>query len=160
MSSFQQLYEAYWPRIYRLCLAYLGDKEWAKDVCQECFEIAWRQREQFREEAQMSSWIFRIAVNLCLRQLQREQKRAGWEAEHHERQQLQSERRTALELRLFEAIAQLPELDRLLISLHLEQLPQQQIADILQISHVNVRVRIHRIKEQLQKRLEEPAHGA
>lgn len=108
----------------------------------------------------MSSWIFRIAVNLCLRQLQREQKRAGWEAEHHERQQLQSERRTALELRLFEAIAQLPELDRLLISLHLEQLPQQQIADILQISHANVRVRIHRIKEQLQKRLEEPAHGA
>lgn len=160
MSSFQQLYEAYWPRIYRVCLAYVGDQEWAKDVCQECFEIAWRQREQFREEAQLSSWIFRIAVNLCLRQLEREKKRAGWEAEHYERKQLQAERRTDLELRLFEAISQLPELDRLLISLHLEQIPQQQMGEMLNLTHANVRVRIHRIKEQLQKRLEEPAHGA
>lgn len=159
MSSFQQLYETYWPRIYRLCLAYVGDKEWAKDVCQECFEIAWRQREQFREQAQMSSWIFRIAVNLCLRQLKREEKRTTWEAEHHERQQLQAERRTDLELRLFKAIAQLPELDRLVISLELEQIPQQQIGEILNLSHANVRVRVHRIKEQLQKLLEDPSYG-
>ncbi len=155
MSSFQQVYEAYWPRIYRLCLAYVGDQEWAKDVCQECFEIAWRQRNQFREEAQMSSWIFRIAVNLCLRQLKRAEKQSGWEAEHHERQQLQQERRTDLEMRLYEAIGQLPEIDRLLISLHLEQMPQQQIAELLDLSHANVRVRIHRIKEQLHQRLSE-----
>lgn len=160
MSDFQQLYEVYWSRIYRLCLAYVGDREWARDVCQECFEIAWRERDRFRDEALMSSWIFRIAVNLCLRQLKREEKRAGWEAEHHERQQLQSERRTELELRLFETIGQLPELDRLLISLHLEQIPQQQIGEMLNLTHANVRVRIHRIKEQLQKLLEESSHGA
>ncbi|MDP2189244.1 MAG: RNA polymerase sigma factor [Sphingobacteriaceae bacterium] len=149
MTSFQQLYETFWPRIYRLCLAYVGEREWARDVCQECFEIAWRQRDQFREEAQMSSWMFRIAVNLCLRQLKRAQKQAGWEAEHHERQQVQGERQVDLELQLFKAINQLPEIDRLLISLQLEQVPQQQIAEMLDLSHANVRVRIHRIKEQL-----------
>ena len=50
---------------------------------------------------------------------------------------------------LYKCIASLEETDRIIISLVLEDLPQAEIAAILGISHANVRVKVHRIKDKL-----------
>ena len=49
---------------------------------------------------------------------------------------------------LYKSISELPETDRLIISLELEDVRQAEIANIIGLSEANVRVRIHRIKEK------------
>ena len=50
---------------------------------------------------------------------------------------------------LYKMISQLPELERLLITLVLEEVPYDEISEILNISQGNLRVRIHRAKQSL-----------
>lgn len=50
---------------------------------------------------------------------------------------------------LYQCISELPELDRIIISLELEEMKQIELAEIVGISPTNVRVKIHRIKEKL-----------
>lgn len=55
---------------------------------------------------------------------------------------------------LFKSISELPETDRIIISLELEDVKQSEIAEIIGLSEANVRVRLHRIKEKLTKKFE------
>ncbi len=69
---------------------------------------------------------------------------------------LPEEERTGIGLRLrllYKLIAELPEMDRILISLELEDVRQAEIARITGLSEGNVRVRIHRIKALLTKKI-------
>ncbi len=70
---FEEIYEAYWSKIYRLCMGYVNDAEWAKDIAQETFITVWQQLPKFRNESAIGTWIFRIASNNCLRQLEKKQ---------------------------------------------------------------------------------------
>ena len=56
---------------------------------------------------------------------------------------------------LYECISSLPETERIIISLELEDLPQTEIAQITGLSPANVRVKIHRIKEKLTQKFRE-----
>jgi RNA polymerase sigma-70 factor, ECF subfamily len=56
---------------------------------------------------------------------------------------------------LYSCIAQLEETERIIISLVLEDLPQAEIAAVLGISHANVRVKVHRIKEKLSNKFKQ-----
>ena len=58
---------------------------------------------------------------------------------------------------LYQCISELPELDRIIISLELEELKQKEIAKIVGLSESNVRVRIHRIKEKLTLKFQQNA---
>ena len=53
---------------------------------------------------------------------------------------------------LYKCISELSETDRIIISLELEDVKQTEIANIVGISEINVRVRIHRIKEELRRK--------
>jgi len=55
-----------WERpIYALAYRTLGREEDARDVCQETFLRAYRALNGFRGQAKFSSWLYRIALNLC-----------------------------------------------------------------------------------------------
>nr|WP_228439770.1 sigma-70 region 4 domain-containing protein [Chryseobacterium phocaeense] len=56
---------------------------------------------------------------------------------------------------LYQFISELPETDRIIISLELEEVRQAEIAAIVGLSESNIRVKIHRIKEKLTKRFKE-----
>ncbi len=74
----------------------------------------------------------------------------------YSRSDLPEEERTGIGLRLrllYKLIAELPEMDRILISLELEDVRQAEIARITGLSEGNVRVRIHRIKALLTKKI-------
>ncbi|HOZ74985.1 MAG TPA: RNA polymerase sigma factor [Flavobacterium sp.] len=146
--EFDSIYNAYWQKIYRVCCGYLGDPDWAKDVTQDTFIAVWNNLGNFRNEASVTTWIYRIAVNNCLRQLERSKRLPKSEvpeqiSENHEPQ---IEAKIAF---LYACIGALKEIDRIVISLELEDIKQAEIASIVGISEANVRVRIHRIKEKL-----------
>ncbi len=136
-------------------MGYVNDYSLAQDMAQETFIKVWQYLPTFRNEAHISTWIFRIATNHCLRQLeQRERTAPSAEYPIH----LAEEERTDIEPQiqlLYKLIAALPEIDRIIISLELEDVRQAEIAQIVGLSENNVRVRIHRIKVLLTKKMKE-----
>jgi RNA polymerase sigma-70 factor (ECF subfamily) len=153
--AFESIYTTYWPKVYRLCLGYLNESAKAQDACQDIFIKIWQQLPKFKQEAAVGTWIFRIASNHCLRQLERTQRKATVAVEQlADRPALPTPTLEGPTEWLYQCIAELPELERIIISLELEELPQAAIAAVVGISTSNVRVKIHRIKKKLQKKFQ------
>ena len=74
-ESFNQLILRWERPIYALAYRTLGREEDARDICQETFLRAFRGLPGFRGQAKFSSWLYRIALNLC-RDWMRRQRRA------------------------------------------------------------------------------------
>lgn len=146
--EFEEIYKTYWHKIYRLCRGYVDDDDWAKDIAQDTFIIVWNKLSTFREDAAISTWIYRIAVNNCLRQLEKQKRLPKAELPEYLSQSAELPIDAKIEF-LYQCINELKELDRIIISLELEDIKQSEIAVIVGISEVNVRVKIHRIKEKL-----------
>lgn len=149
-TVFKSLYDVYWEKIVRLCLAYTGNYEEAKDLAQESFLKAWKHIEKFRDESAIATWIYRIAVNTCLTHLRSSKRMSSTGLTEVKEFQLSSGVEDNEKIRLlYKMISQLPELERLLITLVLEEVPYHEISEILNISQGNLRVRIHRVKQSL-----------
>ena len=145
---FEEIYRTYWEKIYRLCMGYVNDEELAKDLAQETFVIVWQQLPKFRNASAVSTWIFRIASNNCLKQIEKQKRiaKVDMPAEIADAPHTDIENKTKF---LYQCISQLPEIDRIIISLELEDVRQAEIAQITGLSEANIRVKIHRIKEKL-----------
>ena len=73
-DSFNQLVLRWERPIYALAYRTIGREEDARDVCQETFLRAFRALPRFRGQAKFSSWIYRIALNLCRDWIRRERR--------------------------------------------------------------------------------------
>lgn len=149
--TFDEIYKTYWQKIFRLCLGYVNDFDWAKDIAQETFIIVWQQLPNFRNESAIGTWIFRIATNNCLRQIKKDKSisKAALPVDLQEEKQVSIEPQIRY---LYQCIAELPETDRIIISLELEDVRQAEIAIITGLTEANIRVKIHRIKEKLSQK--------
>jgi len=74
-DSFRLLVRRYQDRIYSLARSYLGHEEDALDATQEVFVKAFRQLSRFGGRSDLYTWLYRIAVNTCIDQLRRSQRR-------------------------------------------------------------------------------------
>lgn len=151
---FEDIYELYWQKIFRLCMGYINDHELAQDLAQETFIIVWQQLPKFRNESSIGTWIFRIASNNCLRQIEKEKRLARADLPTHLEEKKQESLEPQIQL-LYQYISELPETDRIIISLELEEVKQAEIAHIVGLSESNIRVKIHRIKEKLTQKFKE-----
>ncbi|MEC4113128.1 RNA polymerase sigma factor [Myroides pelagicus] len=152
-EKFESLYNTYWQTVYRVTLGYVTNEDWAKDITQDTFIAIWNQMDSFRGDSSINTWIYRIAVNNCLRQLQRS-KKIVFQSEISERHSKEEVEYDELDTTaLLACIASLPPMSRLIISLHLEGLNQREIAEVVGVSHANVRVKIHRIKDDLYQKI-------
>lgn len=152
--SFEEVYNSYWDKIFRLCMGYVNDRPKAQDLAQETFVIVLQQLEKFRNEASIGTWIFRIATNICLRQIEKDKRLPKAELPL----QLKDDEQGSVEPQiqfLYKSISDLPEIERIIISLELEDVQQAEIAEITGLSEGNVRVKIHRIKEKLAQKFKE-----
>ncbi len=152
--AFEEIYKAYWQKVFRVCMGYANDYDLAKDMAQEAFIIVWQQLPKFRNEADIGTWIYRIATNNCLRQVERQKRfpKAELPLNLVEEKQVNIEPQIQL---LYLFISELPETERIIISLELENVKQSAIAQIVGLSEANTRVKIHRIKEKLTQKFKE-----
>ena len=125
----------------------------AQDMAQETFITVWKQLSTFRQESSIGTWIFRIATNTCLRQIERKNRDLQTDLPIDLSLQEAPDTEEQIQL-LYKSIAELPEMDRIIISLELEDVKQAEIAAIVGLSEANVRVKIHRIKEKLTQKLQ------
>jgi RNA polymerase sigma-70 factor (ECF subfamily) len=73
-DSFNELIHRWERPIYALAYRQLRREEDARDVCQETFLRAYRALHGFRGQAKFSSWLYRIALNLCRDSMRRERR--------------------------------------------------------------------------------------
>lgn len=167
-TLFRQVLETHRDRIYRICCGYVRDRTGRDDAYQETLIRIWKNLGSFEGRSQIGTWIYRITVNTCLRYLATEKRRLsvvgnGLDEAADVADSLSGDgpAGTAGECEeLYRAIHQLPEIDRALVSLILEDLSTKEIAEILEISEVNVRVRLHRARRTLRTILERNGHGS
>jgi RNA polymerase sigma-70 factor (ECF subfamily) len=150
-KQFKDIFQANSRKIYHLCYGYTGDSDSANDLMQETFLKVWQNLDKFRNQAMISTWIYRIAVNTCLSWLRIEKRQAKDELTEHiaeTRAEEFSEKNEQIAL-LYKCISQLEENERIIITMVLDEVPYPEIAEISGISEGNLRVKIHRIKHKL-----------
>ncbi|WP_371189189.1 RNA polymerase sigma factor [Thalassotalea maritima] len=144
----------YGAMIAKVVRAYSYTEQDFEDRYQEvCLQI-WRSRHSFKQQSAMSTWIYRIAVNVCLTFAKKERK----DVQHVDLDtaSVVAEPQGGHDIKqLYAAIRQLSELDRAIIVLYLDDYQYKQIAEIIGIKANNVGVRINRIKQQLYKLIEQ-----
>ena len=117
-----------------------------------CLQI-WKSKDNFKEQSEWSTWIYKISLNVCLTLLKKNKRKALFFYSENEI----TEENTAFaneELnQLYTAIKKLSEIDRGIILLYLEEKSYKEIAQIIGTNSNNIGVRITRIKEQLKKLL-------
>nr|WP_321234019.1 RNA polymerase sigma factor [uncultured Psychroserpens sp.] len=153
-NQFKSIYEANYPKVIRLCLGYTnGDSVLSKDLTQEIFIKVWQNLDSFRNQSSISTWIYRIAVNTCLIELRNKKPiRLSNHLNHLEESNESSKEDKEVKLKqLYKCISNLKPENKSIILLELEGLPQKGIAEIMGLSHEAIRVRIHRIKNELTK---------
>jgi RNA polymerase sigma-70 factor (ECF subfamily) len=145
--------------IIKICRAYTNSEEDFQDYYQEvCLQI-WRSKNNFRDQCEWSTWLYRISLNVCLTLLKKKKTNGKTYFTSDTLPDVIAIENNAFKdeslNQLFIAIRKLSEVDRALILLYLEEKPYQEIADILGTNANNVGVRMNRIKERLKKILDE-----
>lgn len=148
---FGEIFRANSKKIYHLCYGYTGDDAAANDLVQETFMKVWQNLDNFRNQAMISTWIYRIAVNTCLSWLRVEKRQAKDPLTDYIIENSREETSDKKEQvdNLYKCIAQLEENERLIITMVLDEVPYAEIAEISGVSEGNLRVKIHRIKHKL-----------
>ena len=65
-AAFQALVERHRSMVYRVAFQFAGNHYDAEDIAQEVFIKVYRSLEKFRQDAQLTSWLYRIAMNACI----------------------------------------------------------------------------------------------
>jgi RNA polymerase sigma-70 factor (ECF subfamily) len=82
-AALEQLLSRHQQALYRLCCGVLGRPEEAEDAVQETFLRALRALPGFRGDASFRTWLFRIALNLCLRWKASSPAHESWDEDAH-----------------------------------------------------------------------------
>ena len=136
-AAFEVVVERQRRQVYQLCYRYVGNHEDAADLAQDAFIRAFKGLKGFKGSSSLSTWLYRIAVNVCLNRLALKAPK-GQPLELGELVDLRAERPDAALLRderaaeVRAAIRQLPPKQRATLILRIyHELPHEEIAGIL-----------------------------
>jgi RNA polymerase sigma-70 factor, ECF subfamily len=168
MNNFEAIYDQHEDLVFNLCLHYLQNRQDAEEAMQDVFVKIYNKLSGFEGKSSVKTWIYRIAVNHCLDVLRARKRRNSLafmthlflgktetplEIPHFDHPGVLLEDRESLE-NVFKIINQLPENQRTaLILKYLDDLPQREIADIMQISEKAIESLLQRAKQNLEKKL-------
>jgi RNA polymerase sigma-70 factor (ECF subfamily) len=171
-QAFRTLVESYQKMVVNTCLGIVHNQSDAEDLAQEVFLEVFRNADQFRGDARISTWLYRIAVNRSLNFMRANRRKRFWQSleetfsggRNHSREisenrndqpdnEIKDQQRRDM---LHKAIDNLPERQRIAFTLNkYEDLSYQQVAEIMELSLASVESLIHRAKKNLQDQLYE-----
>ena len=170
--AFRTLVESYQKMVVNTCLGIVHNQSDAEDLAQDVFLEVFRNADQFRGDARLSTWLYRIAVNRSLNFVRANRRKRFWQSleetftggRNHSREisenrndqpdnEIKDQQRRDM---LHKAIDNLPERQRIAFTLNkYEDLSYQQVAEIMELSVSSVESLIHRAKKNLQDQLYE-----
>ncbi|HYQ57642.1 MAG TPA: sigma-70 family RNA polymerase sigma factor [Draconibacterium sp.] len=168
--AFKKLVDTHQKLVVNTCYGLLQNREDAEDIAQDVFVEVYRNIQNFRSDAKLSTWLYRITVNRSLNHI-RDNKKHKWfqgfenEVAEKNRELLQAKTADTDEpeydlenkqraLILKEAINSLPQNQKVAFTLSkYEELSYQEIADVMGLSVSSVESLLFRAKKGLQKKL-------
>lgn len=153
VAELEQLYARELGRFRRLARALLGDSDLARDVVQEAFASALRQRSSFRGEGGLEGWLWRLVVNRALSELRHRKRRPAEQlaADYAAFSNGYSEELAPLRV----AVARLPERQRAAVFLHYyADLDYERIAELLRVRPGTVAASLNAARTSLRRTLE------
>lgn len=171
--AFGELVELYKDKLYNLGYRMLGNPQEAEDVAQEAFLRAYKNLDSYNSKHKFSTWIYRIATNLCIDKMRKKKADYSLDAELDgldggdmyarlaaptetpEEETVRTETRAEVQ----QAIENLPDNYRAAVILkYLHDMSLQEIADILEVPVSTVKTRVHRGREALRHELKQSFH--
>ena len=164
-DAFAQLVQRYQRRIFNLVYRMLQQYEEASEITQETFLAAWQGLPSFRGDARFATWLYRIAYNCALKQLETRKRDRALQAALQAEQALESEdtyKRADAQIDEHERQAFVQEhLSRLpakyravLILRHLQDMTYEEMAEILTMPVGTIKTHLFRARNLLKERLQ------
>lgn len=156
LAAFEILFHRHRPPTLRLAGRFLENADDAEEAVTDAFVRAFRALKSFRGDAQFATWLYRITVNVCIRR-QRQERRDAVETSFEDTDELpagpavealiEARARRRLVRRTVNALS--PKL-RAVVALHyFDDMPCEQIAEVLGVSIGTVWSRLHAAKAKL-----------
>jgi RNA polymerase sigma-70 factor (ECF subfamily) len=172
MDAFQSLIEAHQARVVGTVAKMLGDDVDSEDIAQQVFIRVWKSAGRYQPTAKFTTWLFKITRNLVFNELRRRKRHPVTPLQHEEDEHffqpvdtvamspdaslLDSELNDAVQL----AIDALPETQRMAIVLRrYEEMPYEEIAEVLGISIPAVKSVLFRARAELRENLRKYLEG-
>ncbi|MBE1553079.1 RNA polymerase sigma factor SigW [Sporosarcina limicola] len=167
-DAFEEIVTLFQHRLYQVCYRMLSNTQEAEDIAQEAFVRAYINIHTFDQKRKFSTWLFRIATNLCIDRIRKKKPDYYLDAEVPGTEGLnmysqiaapgelpeEEVERMELQERIQYEIGRLPDRYRTVIILrYIEELPLQEIGDILELPLGTVKTRVHRGREALRKQM-------
>ncbi len=165
-EAFSDLMAIHEKQVYNLCLRMTGHPEDAQDLAQEAFIKAWRGLRFYKFESSFSTWLYRLASNVCIDFLRQQKRRAAdsltvtgedggdTELEIPDSAPMPEQQVTAREeqAQIAAALRQLDEEFRLVLTLRVvEDLSYEEIGAVMDLKPGTVKSRIARARTKLKK---------
>ena len=150
-KEFSNIVKEHRSTIYTVCYMFSNNQDEVADLFQEVLINLWKSLPSFEGRSQMRSWIYRVALNVCV-SLDRKRKKLHTVPltmdinPYEETETNQNSKQIDI---LRRRIARLPQFDRAIVLLWLENMSYEEIGAIVGITPKNVSVKLYRIKEQL-----------
>lgn len=154
-NTFLRALEQNQQKLLRVCSVYAEDAEDKKDLFQEALINIWQAMPSFQKKSSLSTWMFRITLNVCLRlqSTQAKKRNRFLKIDSIKFENIKDDESTNEEYervnKLRNCIRKLNDADRAVITLYLEELPYKEISDITGLTENHVAVMVKRIKEKL-----------
>ncbi|MBS4196591.1 RNA polymerase sigma factor SigW [Lederbergia citri] len=167
-EAFGEIVELFKDKVFHLCYRMLGNRHEAEDIAQEAFVRAYVNIHSFNQGRKFSTWLYRIATNLCIDRIRKKKPDYYLDAElagtegltmysqiAAEGKSPDSEVETIeLQERVQQEILRLPDKYRIVIILrYIDDLSLNEISEVLEMPIGTVKTRIHRAREALRKQL-------
>jgi RNA polymerase sigma-70 factor (ECF subfamily) len=165
IELFEVIMRRHNQRLYRAARAILHDDHQAEDVVQDAYVRAYKNLKQFAGRAKFSTWLTRIAVHEALARAHKEDRFEELEPMIGNEKQIEGlrsglaspeEGASIAEMRglLEQAMDSLPERYRIVLMLRdVEEMPTAEAARVLDISEDNIKIRLHRARALMRKKL-------
>ncbi|GIN72106.1 ECF RNA polymerase sigma factor SigW [Bacillus sp. J14TS2] len=167
-EAFGEIVELFKDKVFQLCYRMLGNRHEAEDIAQEAFVRAYVNIHSFDQKRKFSTWLYRIATNLCIDRIRKKKPDYFLDAEVAGTEGLTMYSQIAAEgkspdsevetLELQELvqreIMKLPDKYRVVVILrYIDELSLNEISEVLEMPLGTVKTRIHRAREALRKQL-------
>lgn len=146
--------------IIKVSRLYTNSLEDEEDLFQEIVLQLWRSYDTFKGDSKISTWMYRVALNTAIT-LFRKKKRLPQTDElldfHYKDALEEDDEKHQQVALLYKVIKMLPNVERAIVMMYLDDLPYRDIAENLGITEVNARVKMNRLKKTLKELMEKHA---
>ncbi len=159
-KEFSQLIKDNQGLIIKVSRLYTNSIEDEQDLFQEIVLQLWRSYDTFKGQSKISTWMYRVALNTAITLFRKKTKSPQTDElqDFHYKDFVEDDEEKQQQIStLYKVIKILPNVERAIVTMYLDDLPYKDIAENLGITEVNARVKMNRLKKTLKELMEK--HG-